>query len=80
MLTFCLINKKKNNIKVIDKIKYILFYKDQLKYLKTIHLYYLIDSSLWPFVISLVKFIVTSSLILYNHKFIGGTNKIKNYV
>jgi hypothetical protein len=45
MLTLYLINKNKNINKIKNKIECILFYKDQLKYLKTTHSYHLVDSS-----------------------------------
>ena len=40
-----LINKNKNTNKIKNKVKYALFYKEQLKYLKTTHSYHLVDSS-----------------------------------
>jgi len=65
-------NKIFKNIK--NKENYTLFYKEQLKYLKTSHSYHLVDSSPWPFVAALGGFMLTSGLILYIHKFIGGWN------
>lgn len=69
-----LINKNKNTTKIKSKVKYTLFHKEQLKYLKTTHSYHLVDSSPWPFVASLAGFMLTSGLILYSHRFIGGWN------
>ena len=72
MFIFYLKNENKNINKIKSKIEYILFYKDQLKYLKTTHSYHLVDSSPWPFLASLAGFMLTSGLILYSHRFIGG--------
>ena len=62
---------KKNNL-VVNKIYNILFFKEQFKYLKTHHSYHLVDPSPWPFVAALGAFMVTTGLVLYMHKFIGG--------
>ena len=53
---------KKNNI----------FFKDQLNHLKTKHSYHLVDPSPWPFTASLGAFMLTTGLVLYMHKFVGG--------
>jgi cytochrome c oxidase subunit 3 len=55
-----------------DKIKEILFFKEQFKYLRTAHSFHLVDPSPWPLVASLGAFMLTSGLVLYMHKFIGG--------
>lgn len=74
MLNFLTINcvnvKIDSNKK--NKIKKTLFFKEQLKYLKTTHSYHLVDPSPWPLLASLGAFMFTSGLILYMHKFIGG--------
>ena len=74
-MNFVTLIKKNKNIKNLKtKIQFILFNKEQLKYLKTNHTYHLVDSSPWPFVASLAGFMLTSGLILYTHKFVGGWN------
>jgi cytochrome c oxidase subunit 3 len=60
----------KNNNKV--EIKKFLFFKEQFKYLKTTHSYHLVDPSPWPLVAALGAFMLTSGLVLFMHKFIGG--------
>jgi cytochrome c oxidase subunit 3 len=55
-----------------NKIQKILFFKEQFKYLKTAHSYHLVDPSPWPLVASLGAFMLTSGLVLYMHKFVGG--------
>ena len=45
MFNFYLLNNNINRNKIKNKIKYALFYKEQLKYLKTTHSYHLVDSS-----------------------------------
>lgn len=50
----------------------ITFLKSQFRYLKTYHSYHLVDPSPWPFVASLGAFSLTTGLVLYMHKFIGG--------
>lgn len=57
-----------------DKAIYALFCKEQFKYLKTAHSYHLVDPSPWPFIASLGGFMLTSGLVLYMHKFVGGWN------
>jgi cytochrome c oxidase subunit 3 len=59
-------NLKKKEIKKIS------FFKEQFKYLRTAHSYHLVDPSPWPLVASLGAFMLTSGLVLYMHKFIGG--------
>jgi hypothetical protein len=51
-----------------------LLLQEQFKYLKTTHSYHLVDPSPWPFVAALGAFMITSGLVLYMHKFIGGWN------
>jgi cytochrome c oxidase subunit 3 len=63
-------NKDKKNVN--DRAIYALFCKEQFKYLKTAHSYHLVDPSPWPFIASLGGFMLTSGLVLYMHKFIGG--------
>nr|YP_009329909.1 cytochrome oxidase subunit III [Didymosphenia geminata]API83100.1 cytochrome oxidase subunit III [Didymosphenia geminata] len=55
-----------------SKVKETLFFKEQFKYLKTTHSYHLVDPSPWPIVASLGAFMLTSGLVLYMHKFLGG--------
>lgn len=64
-------NKKqqKNNICLCT-----LFKKEELKYLKTNHSYHLVNPSPWPLISALGGFMLTSGLVLYMHKFIGGLN------
>jgi cytochrome c oxidase subunit 3 len=49
-----------------------ILFKEQFKYLKTAHSYHLVDPSPWPLLASLGAFMLTSGLVLYMHKFIGG--------
>ncbi len=63
-------NKKNLN----SKIFYILLFKEQFNYLKTTHSYHLVDPSPWPLAGALSGFMLTSGLVLYMHKFIGGWN------
>jgi cytochrome c oxidase subunit 3 len=74
MLNFfsVIFNKDKKNIN--DKVIYTLLYKEQFKYLRTAHSYHLVDPSPWPLIASLGGFMLTSGLVLYMHKFIGGWN------
>lgn len=60
-------------IAVKKKIAYrnILF-KNQFSYLKTKHSYHLVDPSPWPIVASFGAFMLTSGLVLFMHKFVGG--------
>lgn len=62
------LNKKDDK----SKIQEILLFKEQFKYLKTAHSYHLVDPSPWPLLASLGAFMLTSGLVLYMHKFIGG--------
>ena len=62
------VNKKNNK----NKIYKILFFKEQFKYLKTAHSYHLVDPSPWPLLAALGAFMLTSGLVLYMHKFVGG--------
>lgn len=61
---------KKNLVK--SKVQETLFFKEQFKYLKTAHSYHLVDPSPWPLLASFGAFMLTSGLVLYMHKFIGG--------
>lgn len=65
---FLVYNGKKSD----DKVIYTLFFKEQFKYLKTAHSYHLVDPSPWPLMASLGGFMLTSGLVLYMNKFIGG--------
>jgi cytochrome c oxidase subunit 3 len=60
--------------KKVDKstVQETLLFKEQFKYLKTAHSYHLVDPSPWPLLASLGGFMLTSGLVLYMHKFIGG--------
>jgi cytochrome c oxidase subunit 3 len=51
-----------------------LLFKEQFKYLRTSHSYHLVDPSPWPLLAALGAFMLTSGLVLYMHKFIGGWN------
>ena len=62
------LNKKVNKSNVQET----LLFKEQFKYLKTAHSYHLVDPSPWPLLASLGAFMLTSGLVLYMHKFIGG--------
>ena len=62
------LNKKDDK----SKVQEILLFKEQFKYLKTAHSYHLVDPSPWPLLASLGAFMLTSGLVLYMHKFIGG--------
>ena len=55
-----------------NKTKNALLFKEQFKYLKTGHSFHLVDNSPWPAVAALGGFMITSGLVLYMHKFIGG--------
>lgn len=65
-----ILNEDKKNTN--DKVIYALFCKEQFKYLKTTHSYHLVDPSPWPFLAALGGFMLTSSLVLYMHNYIGG--------
>lgn len=67
-LNFLGSNKQNNE----NKIQKILFFKEQFKYLKTAHSYHLVDPSPWPLIAALGAFMLTSGLVLYMHKFVGG--------
>lgn len=66
---FCRHKRSKEN-----KVLYTFFQKEQFTYLKTTHSYHLVDPSPWPLAGSLGGFMLTSGLVLYMHKFIGGWN------
>lgn len=74
MLNSFLVIFNKNKKNVNDKVVYTLLLKEQFKYLKTAHSYHLVDPSPWPLIASLGGFMLTSGLVLYMHKFIGGWN------
>jgi cytochrome c oxidase subunit 3 len=61
-------DKKSNK----NKMNKILFFKEQFKYLKTAHSYHLVDPSPWPLIAALGAFMLTSGLVLFMHKFVGG--------
>ena len=63
-----------NNILITKtkKEQNVLFFKEQFKYLKTAHSYHLVDPSPWPLTAALGAFMLTSGLVLFMHKFIGG--------
>jgi len=56
------------------KVSNTLLLKEQFKYLKTTHSYHLVDPSPWPIFASFGAFMLTSGVVLYMHKFIGGWN------
>lgn len=49
-----------------------LLFKNQFRYLKTKHSYHLVDPSPWPIAASFGAFMLTSGLVLFMHKFVGG--------
>lgn len=57
-----------------NKVSHTLLFKEQFNYLKTAHSYHLVDPSPWPLVAALGAFMLTSGLVLYMHRFIGGWN------
>ena len=67
-LIFFNLDKKNNK----NKTKKVLFFKEQFKYLKTAHTFHLVDPSPWPLIASLGALMLTSGLVLYVHKFVGG--------
>lgn len=72
MLNFVVVFLSYFKKKVCNKVIYALFYKEQFKYLKTIHSYHLVDPSPWPLMAALGGFTLTSGLVLYMHKTLGG--------
>jgi CTP:phosphocholine cytidylyltransferase-like protein len=72
MLNFGVVFLAYNEKKIDDKVIYTLFFKEQFKYLKTAHSYHLVDPSPWPLMASLGGFMLTSGLVLYLNKFVGG--------
>ena len=62
----------KNSHTTKNTVQETLFFKEQFKYLKTSHSYHLVDPSPWPLMASLGGFMLTSGLVLYMNKFIGG--------
>ena len=71
---FSFSKKKSKTTDKNNKMVHILLFKEQFKYLKTTHSYHLVDPSPWPALASLGAFMITSGLVLYMHKFIGGWN------
>ena len=71
---FSFSKKKSKTTDKSNKTAHILLFKEQFKYLKTTHSYHLVDPSPWPALASLGAFMITSGLVLYMHKFIGGWN------
>jgi cytochrome c oxidase subunit 3 len=67
-LIFFNLDKKNNK----NETKKVLFFKEQFKYLKTAHTFHLVDPSPWPLIASLGALMLTSGLVLYMHKFVGG--------
>jgi cytochrome c oxidase subunit 3 len=67
------LNEQKRK-KINNKELHSLLFKEQFKYLRTSHSYHLVDPSPWPLVAALGAFMLTSGLVLYMHKFIGGWN------
>jgi heme/copper-type cytochrome/quinol oxidase subunit 3 len=65
-------NRHKKNSR--SKVQHTLLLKEQFNYLKTAHAYHLVDPSPWPLVAALGAFMLTSGLVLYMHKFVGGWN------
>lgn len=57
-----------------NKVFHTLLFKEQFNYLKTAHSYHLVDPSPWPLVAALGAFMLTSGLVLYMHRFVGGWN------
>jgi cytochrome c oxidase subunit 3 len=72
MLNYLLDGYNSNKKIIGNKVFCTLFFKEQFKYLKTAHSYHLVDPSPWPIVASLGAFMLTSGLVLYMHKFLGG--------
>lgn len=62
----------KNSHTTKNTVQETLFFKEQFKYLKTAHSYHLVDPSPWPLLASFGAFMLTSGLVLYMHKFVGG--------
>ena len=74
MSVFSLVNFFKNKKNSNSKVFYTLLLKEQFNYLKTTHSFHLVDPSPWPLVGAFGGFMLTSGLVLYMHKFIGGWN------
>ena len=58
-----------------DKNNKILF---DTRYLNTIHQFHLVDPSPWPLIASLGAFMLTTGLVLYMHRMIGGWGLLMN--
>lgn len=72
MLSFVIVFLSCTEKKMDNRVIYTLFFREQFKYLKTAHSYHLVDPSPWPLIASFGGFMITSGLVLYMHKFIGG--------
>jgi len=65
---------EQNHKKIYNKNLYNLLFKEQFKYLKTAHSFHLVDPSPWPLLSSLGALLLTTGVVLYMHKYIGGWN------
>lgn len=74
MLNNLLIFKNRQEKNSYNKVSHTLLFKEKFNYLKTAHLYHLVDQSPWPLVAALGAFMLTSGLVLYMHRFVGGWN------
>src|SRR6476620_10477101 len=74
MLNNLLIFKNRQEKNSYNKVSHTLLFKKKFNYLKTAHSYHLVDQSPWPLVAALGAFMLTSGLVLYMHKFVGGWN------
>jgi cytochrome c oxidase subunit 3 len=55
-----------------NKVFHTLSYKEQFRYLKTLHSFHLVDPSPWPLLASFGAFMLTVGGVLYLHKYSGG--------
>lgn len=74
MLTNLSIFKNRQEKNSYSKVSHTLLFKEQFNYLKTAHSYHLVDPSPWPLAAALGAFMLTSGLVLYMHRFVGGWN------
>jgi heme/copper-type cytochrome/quinol oxidase subunit 3 len=74
MLNNLSIFKNRQEENSYNKVSHTLLFKEQFNYLKTAHSYHLVDPSPWPLVAALGAFMLTSGLVLYMHRFVGGWN------
>lgn len=71
--------KINNNLNVNKREKFIktmlinLKYKEEFTYLKTKHSFHLVDPSPWPIVAAFGAFMFTLGMVLYMHRFFGGS-------